>query len=195
MLGPAEGLVRRLPRASVVRVSPEEFTLDVMVGGLGRAAERYEQSTKSVDKVQEALCALFEALNWTVVVQDRLRDERGEEWADALGAGRTPTRFLDAMRFARNRIHHHWPDALILDQRGFVFPVRFPIPFFEWRWRDELTPRSTSTANDRGAECYALLLAGRPARVSLEWMVDLARAALGEIALADSDWTSAGSES
>ncbi len=99
---------------------------------------------------EPAFRALFEALAWAVSLDSRL------------GGLRDPV--LRGMRFARNRVHHHWADAIWLDM-GWSFPMQFPWTFFEWRWRqaDDLPPGP----REAGIEKYKSVLQGKPVRVAV----------------------------
>lgn len=74
---------------------------------------------------------------------------------------------MAGVRFARNRVHHQWSDALRLDDSGFTFPRTFPLVFFEWHWRDlgDLPPGNRRDPD--GESAYGDRLAGSPARLTL----------------------------
>lgn len=154
--------------------------VSVLVDGFMRAhsrfsdqdSERYFHTAAHARRVRmNAFMALFEALNWATAIDERFRDtwpgERGpdERWADAFDAGKT----LRALRFARNRVHHDWADALI--EGGGIVPaaphLRPPDrqhlneppglrTAWSWRW-----PLPTG-GNREGEEHYRARLAGKP---------------------------------
>src|SRR5450755_3053386 len=60
--------------------------------------------------------ALFEALNWAVAMDDRVGkhwapDGKPLDWAwrERLGRG---VEVMGGVRYARNRVHHQWSDAM-----------------------------------------------------------------------------------
>ena len=71
---------------------------------------------------------------------------------------------MRGLRFARNRVHHQYADALWLDRRGMVLPTTLPTQFFEWRWREDLPPGK----DNRNREAYEAHLGGQPARFTLD---------------------------
>lgn len=78
---------------------------------------------------------------------------------------------VQGVRFARNRVHHQWSDALKLDEVGFTFPMTLPLVFFEWCWRavDDLPePEGERHKDPGGEEIYRQQLEGRPARITLD---------------------------
>jgi hypothetical protein len=109
---------------------------------------------------------LYEALSWAVSIDDRFqslwaaaRTNPAKWWSDGFAHGDT----VRGLRYARNRVHHQWADALWLSHSGFSFPISFPLAFIEWRWRPELPP-------GRGEEFkaeYEQHVAASPARVTL----------------------------
>ena len=96
--------------------------LDTMREGYRQALERFHAARLGSD-ASTAFMPLFEALSWVASLDERL------DYPD-LGE-------LRGLRFARNRVHHQWADALWLDDAGAQFPVSFPMAFFEWRWQDD----------------------------------------------------------
>jgi hypothetical protein len=141
-------------------------TFRMMLGGLDEALDRLQAAVQQRDS-SAAFPPLFESLNWAVALDDRI----GEHWAPW---GKTlATKWRDevaaaavmaGVRFARNRVHHQWADALVLND-GIPFPMPFPIPFFGWMWRaaDELPP----DGNRQGEDVYRERLQGEPAHAAL----------------------------
>jgi hypothetical protein len=42
----------------------------------------------------------------------------------------TGAELMPGIRFVRNRVHHHWADAIYLNQTGgLTFPMTFPVLF------------------------------------------------------------------
>jgi len=98
--------------------------------------------------------AVFEALNWSVTLDERLRhDSEGRDWTAGIGGGSV----IRALRYARNSVHHDWSSALELG----LAPDEFLAPHstvFDITWVDELT---AERPDRRGAAAYAEALAGR----------------------------------
>jgi hypothetical protein len=142
----------------------------VLIRGYVEAAERFQTAAGGRDP-DAAFFALFEALNWAVAVDDLL----GEVWRPAGTRegydwrARVPNaEVMDGVRYARNLVHHHWADAVGLEDRGATFPLRFPVRFFFWLWRaaDELPPPTRRWDKARRS-AYESQLAGRNAEDTL----------------------------
>jgi hypothetical protein len=98
--------------------------------------------------------AVFEALNWSVTLDERIRHEsKGEDWTVGIDGGSV----IRALRYARNSVHHDWSAALdiglapdeVLAPHATVFGIT---------WVDEL---AAGRPDRRGAAAYADTLAGR----------------------------------
>lgn len=80
----------------------------------------------------------------------------------AFARGDELTDLLNGARYARNLVHHHWADALRRDQ-GFRFPIRYPMVYYSWVWRDaDELPKHPGGDNEhvmRNREAYAERLA------------------------------------
>lgn len=124
----------------------EEATL---LEGFDRAHDRFNEARRGKDP-EAAFFALFETLNWAASLDERL--------------GRLDSPTLRAIRFTRNRVHHHWPDALYLDESGVADPLADPAVPFEWRFRAELPPRPATRRNDAGIDEYVAVCADQPVR-------------------------------
>jgi hypothetical protein len=92
-------------------------TFRVMLRGYQEAFERFQGTGSVMDAVLSAI-ALFEALNWAVAFDDRcgahwVPDGKplGPKWLERWTGDATIAR---AIRFARNRVHHQWAEALII---------------------------------------------------------------------------------
>jgi hypothetical protein len=135
-------------------------SLDTLLRGYRQAHERWKTGPRLSLDAEEAFMGIFEALNWAVVVDDRLRQvsPTGKRWPTSHANGAIVAGF----RYARNTVHHDWSDALCVEQ-GAVLPAVLPMPLFEWCWEQTLP-----AANARGAAEYAQHLAGKPARFTLE---------------------------
>jgi hypothetical protein len=139
-----------------------------LVRGYAAALDRFTKGTREQDP-DPAFFALFECLNWAVALDDLIRevwspngDVLGRQWRDFQG-GNELTDLLNGVRYARNLVQHHWADALRRDD-GFRFPMRLPVVFFTWAWRDadELPPHPGADKEYvvRNREAYSRRLAG-----------------------------------
>lgn len=98
--------------------------------------------------------AVFEALNWSVTLDERLRhDLDGRDWAAGLKGGRVAR----ALRHARNCVHHNWAAALDvgLEPNELVAPHSTVL---EITWTNKL---HSDRPDRRGAAAYGEALAGR----------------------------------
>jgi hypothetical protein len=138
---------------------PETVDQQWLVDGYLQSVGRF-QGAATADSAEDAFHALFEALSWAASL-------------DELLGFPDDSPVLRGLRFARNRVHHQWANALWLDPGGAEFPMRLPFAFFEWRWRgaEQLPPGR----NVRGRPVYQQHLAGRPARRSLDAVADYFR--------------------
>jgi hypothetical protein len=97
--------------------------------------------------------AVFEALNWSVTLDERLRHELdGEDWtADLDGGG-----IVRALRYTRNCVHHNWAAALDagLAPDELVAPHATVLGI---TWANELR---SDRPDRRGAAAYSEALAG-----------------------------------
>jgi hypothetical protein len=97
--------------------------------------------------------AVFEALNWSVSLDERIRHELGgEDWTTDLDGGGV----VRALRYARNCVHHNWAAALDagLGPDELVAPHATVLGI---TWASEL---SSDRPDRRGAAAYSEALAG-----------------------------------
>jgi len=140
-----------------------------MLSGYEGARARFAEAT-SGDDPTKAFTALFEALNWAVALDERTAkswapDGQVLHWA---WRSRVPdASIMGGVRYARNRIHHQWADALRLDHSWFQFPRTFPLRFAEWVWRDAASLPPGRIDRD-GETSYRNDLEGRAARITLQ---------------------------
>ena len=94
--------------------SPDSAPQEWLIEGFHRALRRLNEtiSRGDVDPI-ETLIPLFETLHWFVAAKveslfDPEDDAQRETWEKAR-----------AIRFARNRVNHHWADALSLQDKPF----------------------------------------------------------------------------
>jgi hypothetical protein len=138
--------------------------VDVLYRGFRGAFDRFMETGRVAGEPAGALIPLYETLNWATTLDKRLAWDAGAgesfdwSWRKEYTGGNV----VSGVRFARNRVHHQWAEALYVTP-GAQFPMQFPLGFFEWRWRSELPPGE----NDRGQSEYGELLADQPARITL----------------------------
>lgn len=142
-----------------------------MFDGYDQALTRFQSAAKRRDAAP-AFIALFEALNWAVALDERAAERWTPEGQPLGYAWRERVRgahLMQAVRFARNGVHHQWSDALERNDGGMSFPMTFPLVFFEWRWRPlaELPPSPPTKRLPEEQEAYRSWLEGKPARVTL----------------------------
>lgn len=97
--------------------------------------------------------ALFEALNWTFTLDDRLRREfESADWHESFTNGG----LIPAFRYARNCVHHDWAQAFELEpDEQLVAPY---VVVLGLEWNDELF---CDRPNRFGQAAYAEHLSGR----------------------------------
>jgi diadenosine tetraphosphatase ApaH/serine/threonine PP2A family protein phosphatase len=143
-----------------VRAVAETVGLPVLVQGFEQAFSRLiGRVADSAFDQGPALIPLFEVLNWTVTIDERLREDRDDrDWWQGIPDGE----LVRGVRFARNRVHHQWANALgaaVPDRRPALrLPLRpraiLPqgVGVFErahWRWRDTLPPGNPDPDGER----------------------------------------------
>ncbi len=143
---------------------------DTLLIGFTDAVSRYETKAKDVDPV-EVTIAPFEALNWSIVLEDHVRETWSPDgqpldwdWRERFGHG---AEIMGGVRFARNRVHHQRVGALRLDPAGFQFPMTFPLVFREWVWLDA-DQLPAGRPDPEGERVYRTHLEHRAARASLD---------------------------
>jgi hypothetical protein len=127
----------------------EQLVLGPSIRELGEAAE------------VDAFVPLFEALNWSTALEGRIAAEwldRGmaRHWYRAMPEGNT----VKAVRFARNRVHHQWAEAITIDDSDRDLPP-MAVP---WIWRTTLLAGKPDKTGER---LYSDQLAGEPVIVAL----------------------------
>lgn len=111
-------------------------TFRLLYSGYVAACERFTNASKQRDTAA-AFHPLFEALNWAVALDDRIRKHWAPEGKPLDWEWRKRVRgaeLMPGLRWARNRVQHQWSDALVTSE-GFQFPMMFPLVFYEWVWR------------------------------------------------------------
>jgi len=99
---------------------------------------------------------LFEALHWATSLELRIAEEwpdrsSARDWYRSMPAGDT----VRAVRFARNRVHHQWAEAIIIEEADRQLPARFA----PWRWQQQLP---SGWPDPEGERLYRSELAGEP---------------------------------
>lgn len=149
---------------------PAQATFGMMLGGYAAAYGRLVDGVKEQDG-QLMYRAAFEALNWAVALDDAIAQwwrpegqRLGFEWRERVRGAE----LMAGVRFARNRVHHQWADALALSA-GRQYPKRYPMRYQEIVWRPaaDLPPPPESRLDKHGTEIYTSELAGRPAEIAL----------------------------
>jgi len=147
-----------------------------LTDGFAQAYGRF-QSAQTGREPTPAFFALFEALNWAHAVDDVIAKTwsprgkvEGYGWRSdpALAGAEELPNVMSGLRYARNRVHHQWADALILEE-GRRYPHTSPRMFFSWVWRqaDELPTPPDEGREAPGREAYTSALAGRKAQAAL----------------------------
>jgi hypothetical protein len=99
----------------------EAVGLGTLLAGYQQAYNRWMAGPRIDTDPDQAFFGIFEALNWAVVVDNRLKET-------LLGwpGGYDGRDYLIGFRYARNAVHHDWAEALWLDRRGAVLPAPLP---------------------------------------------------------------------
>jgi len=119
-------------------------TYESMLIGFTDAVSRFEDPAAMDDPVI-SYNALFEAIAWAVALDGRIGQHwvpdgkpLREGWRESLGHGAT---VMAGVRFARNRVHHQWSDAIAATPSAGAIT---------WTWRpaDELPVGRNPTGED-----------------------------------------------
>ncbi len=136
--------------------------LEWLVEGYNEASERFGGAASDSDPSgKDKFKSLFEALNWAVSIDDYLKAKKIER----------PDAFV-ALRFVRNRVHHHWAAALERrDLPGITQAIHGQSrivrgSFFDWSWLS--ISDLPDGENDKGEALYESLLAEKPVRAALD---------------------------
>lgn len=138
--------------------------ISTFIEGYEQAARRFYDVMKETDPLATFI-PLFDALGWAVAIDSRFQGaweqaptNPAKWWSDGFIHGDT----VKGVRFARNRVHHHWADALETTS-GAEIPRVLPFALMEWRWRAELP----LGLNDEFKEHYDQEVVSHPARITL----------------------------
>jgi hypothetical protein len=137
---------------------------------------------------ERALIPLFEALNWAVVLDDLIGNgwkQHGQPlrfgWRDCVPEGE----LMRAVRYARNRVHHHWWRAVRLSHHARHASGLAHDPPYAWVWQppEKLPPpKTTHPDHPGGLPAYQERLFDKPVRstvISLQELLDAAQASGG----------------
>ena len=155
--------------SSVTSGPPGRLAPEVLLHGFLQAVSRFTTSGVSYGSLSRSepdhdldrlvltadwATAVFEALNWSVTLEERLRhDLPGIDWTGGLKGGGV----VRALRYARNCVHHNWAAALKSGLQEHEM-VAAHATVLSISWVAELHSERTDR---RGAAAYAENLAGR----------------------------------
>lgn len=151
-------------------------TFGMLLAGYSQAYRRFGAARHEQEDMS-AYWALFECLNWAVAIDDAVAawwapegTVLGYDWRDRIAAAEA----MAGVRYARNRVHHQWADAL-REVHDRTYPKTYPARYFDfvWRERNELPPPPSSKPDERGAEIYDRLLAGESVDATLRTLHDV----------------------
>jgi hypothetical protein len=158
----AAGGVESAESFGVLRVyqsAPEDW----LVAGYGLALARLRAAFERCGEPRDTFLPLFEALNYAATLIEKRRD-RGEE----------VSLVMHGVRYARNRVHHHWGmavegrDVLLAPTVAAAGQSRLsPGLVLDWFWK-ALPPPPKEHPDKLGRDAYADLLEGRPVREALD---------------------------
>lgn len=147
-------------------------TVGMLLRGYADAVARFEHAARDDDPVT-TFAPLFEALNWSVALDDRIRIIWAPEGSPLDWAWRERVEGAEAVRgirWARNAVHHQWADAIVLVLASNAPFQRYPAREHEWVWRDvDSLPQlpSGEKKDAAGKAVYRALLEGHTAEFTL----------------------------
>jgi hypothetical protein len=148
-----------------------------MVFGFRLAVQRFKEAGRAPDPVG-AVIPLFEALNWAVALDERLRKDwipdgkrkpPGWEWPTRLTNNEGHAEMVRAIRFIRDRVHHQWADAVLPGKAESRYPPRDT----EWVWAAAIDLPEADPGYDRHRGSYERLLEGRTAEYALVILAEI----------------------
>lgn len=130
--------------------------VDQLFRGYRQGLLRLHRAVQSRD-LWPVFFALFEALNWAVVLDDAIDDVfahgDGAKWwrHDEQGY------LLAAVRYVRNRVHHQWANALRLELESHGV---LPFPGYVWVWREltDLPSPDPNRSSDAEQDAYGYMV-------------------------------------
>ena len=136
--------------------------IEWFIDGYREALARFRAASERNDRSPEEIFKpLFEALNWAASAEEGLRVRMGEDTSGA------PVRGL---RFARNRVHHQWVDAIQVKEipvEASAGPLTISGLTFDWFWKPVTNLPAADRKDADGEAAYVSHLAERPVRETL----------------------------
>lgn len=139
-----------------------------LFAGYERARERFTTASQQHD-AEGAFFALFEALEWAVALDDFIAEcwwpdghALGFDWRARISGAD----LMSGLRYARNRVHHQWADAL-RELGGETDGRRDESAALLWRGSDALPTPTTKRGDAAGRDAYERHLQGRMASETL----------------------------
>lgn len=136
-------------------------TYESMMIGYTDALDRFDAAISGGDTIR-VYNSLSEAINWASSLDLRIGHHwvpngkpLREKWSERIGYGAL---VMSGVRFARNRVHHQWSDAIVA--------VKGTNGVTTWTWRP--AAELPKGKNDTGMDTYVEQLEGRPVKVSLD---------------------------
>jgi hypothetical protein len=154
-------------------VSSQTVDLATLLRGYDEAFDRFKTAREAARQdgdPTKMYIALFEVLNWAVVIDDLLRKKKlGDRWYTQVEKRKDQGLVVLGFRCARNRVHHQWANAVRLDNQ--------PKLFRDWCWcpLDELPP--AEEARPAQERAYTQKLASRALRFTFRDLHSLFNAA------------------
>jgi hypothetical protein len=145
-----------------------------MVTGFRLSVDRFGVAARAQDPLA-AVIPLFEALNWAVTLDERVKEDwspdgerrrPGWDWPARL-KGEEEADIVRGVRFIRNRIHHQWADAVSLKDARHYYPPRV----LEWVWVPASDLPKADPRHDNGRDGYERLVEGHPVEYALSTLV------------------------
>jgi hypothetical protein len=127
---------------------------------------------------REAFFALFEALNWAVAIDSFVAEcwrPEGQRLGMAWRQRIPGAELLGGVRYARNRVHHQWADALREDRDGSPSVLPFTMTGLVWRDLTELPIPTKPGAESSGRSAYQRYLEGSWVTETLTDLADVFR--------------------
>lgn len=156
-------------------------TFSHLLSGYDAACARFWQAAEDTEQ-NRGFSPLFEALHWTVALDERIAAHwapegapLGWEWRQRFESGF----LMRGVRFVRNSVHHQWSDALTWKSPTEVTPATFdprpdafgfPRPTaagLGWVWRKTVDLPKADRPDPAGEAIYDEHLAGRPVSLTL----------------------------
>lgn len=157
-------------------MTPERARLERF---LTEELDLHDAETRFADHEEDALKAVCHALLWICSLDEFHRKAAGTSYEEARDADECG-RYVRALRYARNRALHQFPQLLSVTDGGARLPALLPAPFFEIEWKRlaELPPPDPGRKDPIGERLYEELLADNPVRFAFDAVRDWFRRVL-----------------